>query len=137
MLLILQTIPRTGTGFFLKVLSQHFQLTSPRAKKGLAVSHVSEAGLDLLTSLSYPHLVLTTWRDWEKVRESFTRYGDATFEEQFVIWERLVSLHDPIVLTVEREYCGVTREEILLSLGNRLGVCFDTDWKPVKSGEGR
>ncbi len=123
--IILLTVPRTGTGFFKKLLLQN-------GVKDLVVSHVSMAGVDALEGNHYTWII-TTWRDWTKVKESFLKHGDSLelFQEHFEAWEALVSRFDPIVLTVEDEYKGVPRETLLAGLAYRFGIDLETDWEPV------
>lgn len=134
--LIMLTVPRTGTGFFLKLLSQHFKLIGMSdvhsGKTGLVISHVNVSSLRLLKYLPNS-VILTTWRDWEKVRESFTRHGDSLnlFNMHFTAWNNLVAGFNPLVVTVEPEYEGISREDRLANLGDALGIKLETDWKPV------
>ena len=50
--LIMLTVPRTGTGFFKKLLDQHFKPISMGDARcgveGLVVSHVSMAGVEMV-----------------------------------------------------------------------------------------
>lgn len=134
--IILLTVPRTGTGFFKKLLRQHFKLIGFSDARfgvgGLLVSHVSMSSIEAISDITNS-IVVTTWRDWTKVKDSFIRHGDSLelFQTHFEAWEALVSKFDPIVLTVEDEYKGVSRETLLAGLGHRLGVNLETDWEPV------
>lgn len=134
---VLLTVPRTGTGFFSKLLRPHFtpigMTDTGNVKRGLVVSHVSMDGLELLANARGNSLVVTTWREWGKVRNSFRRHGDSfeLFQMHFTAWVALVLGFNPIVLTVEPEYEGVSREDRLASLGEKLGINLQTDWEPV------
>ena len=122
---ILLTVPRTGTGFFSRLLLQP-------CGTSLTTSHVSPASITLLDRISNP-FIITTWRDWGKVKDSFLHHGDSLelFDMHFVAWLKLISIFDPLILTVEPEYNGVSREARLTILGELLGTNLETDWEPV------
>ncbi len=124
--LVFLTVPRTGTAFFMKILGRHYP--------SMAVYHVSTSAfprLDRALCTRPAPVVITTWRDWNKVRASFRKHGDVNFDAYYISWLRLVREYDPAILTVELEYQGVSRHKRLSDLGRRLGVKFETDWVPV------
>ncbi len=137
--LIMLTVPRTGTGFFKKLLSQHFKPISMGDARcgvsGLVVSHVSMDGVEMLVDIPSA-LIITTWRDWEKVKKSFLNHGDSLelFEMHLSAWEELVSRFDPMILTVEDTCGSFSKEDRLAFLGYTLGINLETDWAPVNHG---
>lgn len=137
---ILLTIPRTGTGFFKKLLLQHYKpigLSDVVAGEvGLVVSHVSRASLEQLEKVTNP-FVITTWRNWDKVQESFNKHGDPIrlFDAHNIAWTGLVRQYKPFILTIEPDYNYVSREARLTILGELLGIEFSTDWTPVNQWE--
>ncbi len=151
MIVILITVPRSGGGFFEKVLSQHFlpvgMGSTIEQEDGFVSTHVSSDGLRVLNQVLDKHppgakpLILTTWRDWEKVKASFQKRGDpvgspekpvpGSFYWHFAAWEELVRKFRPMIVTIEPEYKRMTRSHCLAALGKKLGVKFKTDWVPV------
>ncbi len=96
--------------------------------------HITDSGFQYVDDAvsNGVHLV-TTWRGLDKVKRSFAKHGDVDFDDYFPAWERLVSEYDPTIVTVEPEYKGVTRDQRLEALGDKLGLTLETDWVPVTS----
>ena len=136
----LLTIPRTGTTFFQHLLGRYIgqcgtsQCKAGVAPGGVSAMHITDSGFQYVDDAvsNGVHLV-TTWRELDKVKRSFAKHGDVDFDDYFPAWERLVSEYDPTIVTVEPEYKGVTRDQRLEALGDKLGLTLETDWVPVTS----
>jgi len=133
---IFLTVPRTGTGFFLNLLKPHFNLIgmsdAAQGLGGLVISHISLAAVDSIDDIRNP-IIITTWRDWRRVQNSFINYKDSLdlLDKHIEAWKVLILRFAPLILTVEDEYGGFSKEERLAALGRKLDINFETDWKPV------
>ena len=134
----LLTIPRTATIFFQDLLGPYIgwcgtgQCKAGVAPGGVSSMHITDSGFRCVDdAVSNGVHLLTTWRDPDKVKQSFAKHGDNDFEVYFQAWERLVSEYDPLIVTVEPEYNGISRERRLKALGDKLGLTLETDWVPI------
>ena len=121
-MIVLATVPHTGTSFFRDLLRQHF-----RPYRDFIVRHVHD---DVFADLDN-RTVVTTIRDDEDVRRSHIKRGEnpGALEGYWRNWDRVVAEYDPIIVSVD----AVDRDARLDNLSEALGVEFETDWAPVNA----
>ena len=119
------------------------RLRDSRPRLGLIVQHLNPGAYNpdviLRRCGRWPDPVfVTTWRDWRDVRESWRRVSwpseqedeqDAVFSRRKTEWYHMVKQRDPFIVTFEQSYEGLTRDERLGRLGQRLGIPLTTDWR--------
>lgn len=138
MIVVLCTIPHTGTQFFRFLLGEHlpfvgFQtLKREHVERGLIVCHVTDWSLQCMNEMTRRPIVVTTKRNWADVKRSWERRGRKI--EELAEYARrhteLVEKWRPIVVSVDED-----REARLQHLGATLGLALKTDWSPVNTWE--
>jgi len=126
----LATIPHTGTTFFAQLIGQHFKLGDHATMSGGLISmHVTPHSLPLIREHRRNLHLVTTIRDWSKVRASWEQRGRdmSEWDRYLGDWLDLLTL-DPFIVSVDSH-----REARLLRLSRALGVVLTTDWAPVNA----
>jgi hypothetical protein len=130
--LCLATVPGTGTRFFNELLSQYFPKTSFE-DGGLTTLHVNDDLLERIEKVN--PFIVTTWRPYEHIEKTLKNRDFSPMErlpKHWDAWKRLVIRFAPEVVTIEKDFLGIPREDCLERLGEKLGVDLETDWVPVR-----
>ena len=128
-MIVLCTIPHTGTQFFRGLLAQHYKPTGwdDTDPNGFITCHITNDALTHILDNRRNMTLVTTVRDWWAVQNSWQQRNRdfSEYPDYLGCWLDLI-LQNPFVLSVDHH-----KENRLKLLEQHLGVQFKTDWTPV------
>lgn len=140
-MIVLCTVPHTGTQFFRQMFLNHGLIErglddvgeheSERVPGYFTALHVTADGLASVRRVTARVRLVTTVRDWDAVRASWRRRNKDldTLERYAARWHELLKL-EPFILSVDCD-----RERRLDDFRRLTGIDFQTNWLPINQSK--